>query len=224
MSSESSAEYYRLINQASKRRLGGHHNVPSLMLTVNFGEIEAPQHRGAWGALGEQMACAASRLEAGGAECIVLCTNTMHRVAAAIEDAVGIPLLHIADATGAAVTTAGLSRLALLGTRFTMEEDFYRRRLEERYGVAVLVPSEPDRKIVHQVIYEELCHGRVRDASRDEYRRIIDGLAAEGAEGVILGCTEITLLIESRHSALPVFDTTRLHAEAAVDWALSAGC
>lgn len=224
MSSESSAEYYRLINQASKRRLGGHHNVPSLMLTVNFGEIEALQHRGAWGALGEQMACAASRLEAGGAECIVLCTNTMHRVAAAIEDAVGIPLLHIADATGAAVTTAGLSRLALLGTRFTMEEDFYRRRLEERYGVAVLVPSEPDRKIVHQVIYEELCHGRVRDASRDEYRRIIDGLAAEGAEGVILGCTEITLLIESRHSALPVFDTTRLHAEAAVDWALSAGC
>lgn len=220
MSWESSAEYYRLINQASKQRLGGHHNVPSLMFTVNFGEVEALQHRGEWDVLGEKMAEAALKLETGGADCIVLCTNTMHRLVASIEGAARIPLLHIADATGEAIKSAGLSRVGLLGTRFTMEQDFYRRRLEEKYALDVLVPSRPEREIIHRVIYEELCHGEVREESRREYQRAIDGFASHEAEGVILGCTEITLLIEPRHSSLPTFDTTRLHAEGAVDWAL----
>jgi aspartate racemase len=220
MSWESSAEYYRLINQASKQRLGGHHNVPSLMLTVNFGEVEALQHHGAWDVLGEKMAEAALQLEAGGADCIVLCTNTMHKLAASIEGAARIPLLHISDATGEAIRDAGLSRVGLLGTRFTMEQDFYRRRLEEKYGLTVFVPSRPDRDVIHRVIYEELCHGQVREESRREYQRTIDGFVSLDAQGVILGCTEITLLIEPQHSSLPVFDTTRLHAEGAVEWAL----
>jgi aspartate racemase len=220
MSWESSAEYYRLINQASKQRLGGHHNVPSLMLTVNFGEVEALQHHGAWEVLGEKMAEAALQLEEGGADCIVLCTNTMHKLAASIEGAARIPLLHISDPTGEAIRSAGLSRVGLLGTRFTMEQDFYRRRLEEKYELTVLVPSRLDQDVIHRVIYDELCHGQVREESRREYQRVIDGFASQDAQGVILGCTEITLLIEPQHSSLPVFDTTRLHAEGAVDWAL----
>lgn len=220
MSWESSAEYYRLINQASKQRLGGHHNVPSLMLTVNFGEVEALQHHGAWDVLGEKMAAAALQLEGGGADCIVLCTNTMHKLAASIEGAVRIPLLHISDPTGEAIRNASISRVGLLATRFTMEQDFYRRRLEEKYGLTVLVPPRPEREIIHRVIYDELCHGQVREQSRREYQRAIDGFAAQDAHAVILGCTEITLLIEPQHSSLPVFDTTRLHAEGAVDWAL----
>lgn len=220
MSWESSAEYYRVINQVSKERLGGHHNVRSLMLTVDFGEVEALQHQGEWQILGAKMAAAARELHAGGAGCIVLCTNTMHKLAASIEAAVQIPLLHIADPTGTAIRAGGHARVGLLGTRFTMEQDFYRRRLEEKFGLEVLVPDAADRGIVHRVIYDELCHGRVREESRREYQRIIDGFASREADSVILGCTEITLLIDARHSALPVFDTTRLHAEGAVDWAL----
>jgi aspartate racemase len=220
MSPESSAEYYRLINQASKQRLGGHHNVPSLMLTVDFGEVEALQHDGAWDVLGAKMAAAAAQLERGGAHCVVLCTNTMHKLAASIEGAVRIPLLHIADATGRAIRDAGISRVGLMATRFTMEEDFYRRRLEEKHGLTVLVPARAERDVIHRVIYDELCHGRVREESRREYQRAIDGFAAQDAHGVILGCTEIGLLIEPRHSSLPVFDTARLHAEGAVQWAL----
>jgi aspartate racemase len=220
MSPESSAEYYRIINETSKARLGGHRNVRTLMLTLDFGEIEGMQHRGEWAALGVELAAAARSLEAGGADCIVLCTNTMHKLAASIESAVKVPLLHIADPTGAAIRAAEHTRVGLLGTRFTMEQDFYRQRLEQRHGLEVLVPDRDARDVVHRVIYDELCHGRVRDESRRVYQRIIAELAARGAQAVILGCTEITLLIAPRDSSLPVFDTTSLHAHGAVEWAL----
>jgi aspartate racemase len=221
MSWESSAEYYRLINEASKQRLGGHHTVRSLMLTVDFGEIEALQHDGEWGLLGERMVEAARQLEAGGADCIVLCTNTMHRVAPSIADAARIPLLHIADSTGEAIRRAGFTSVGLLATRFTMEGQFYRERLESKHGLDVLIPAEDDRAMVHRVIYDELCHGIVRAESRHDYQRTIDTFASQGAEAVILGCTEIMLLIDPASSSLPVFDTTRLHAEGAVAWALA---
>lgn len=220
MSPESSAEYYRIINEASKARLGGHSNLPSLMLTLDFGHIERLQHRGEWAALGEQLAAAARALEAGGADCVVLCTNTMHKLASSIESAVSIPLLHIADPTGAAIRAAGHTRVGLLGTRFTMEQDFYRHRLEEGHGLEVLVPDTGARETVHRIIYDELCHGRVLAESRRAYQRIIDELGARGAQAVILGCTEIALLIGPRDSSLPVFDTTSLHAQGAVEWAL----
>lgn len=220
MSPQSSAEYYRIINETSKARLGGHRNVRTLMLTLDFGEIEGMQHRGEWAALGVELAAAARSLEAGGADCIVLCTNTMHKLAASIESAVKVPLLHIADPTGAAIRAAEHTRVGLLGTRFTMEQDFYRQRLEQRHGLEVLVPDRDARDVVHRVIYDELCHGRVRDESRRVYQRIIAELAARGAQAVILGCTEITLLIAPRDSSLPVFDTTSLHAHGAVEWAL----
>lgn len=219
MSWESSAAYYRLINQEMKRRLGGHNNARSLMLTVNFQEIETLQRQGEWDALGGLMQQAARQLEAGGAECIVLCTNTMHRVAAQIEAAVSIPFLHIVEPTAQAIKQRGFSTIGLIGTRFTMEHHFYRGRLESLHGLSVLVPNDADRDIVHRVIYEELCHGKVQDAARTEYRRIIDDLKARGAQAVILGCTEITLLIKAEDSPLPVFDTTRLHAEAAAAFA-----
>jgi aspartate racemase len=220
MSWESSAEYYRMINQEMKRRLGGHNNARSLMLTVNFHEIEALQHQGEWETLAALMQDAARRLETGGADCIVLCTNTMHKAAAQIEAAVSIPFLHIADPTAEAIKQQGFSRIGLIGTRFTMEHAFYRGRLESRHGLSVLTPGDADRDIVHKVIYEELCHGKMPDASRREYQRVIDDLKARGAEALILGCTEITLLIKPEHSTLPVFDTTRIHAEAAVSFAL----
>ncbi len=220
MSWESSALYYRVINETSKERRGGHSNVSSLMLTLDFGVVERLQREGGWDELGAQMAAAARQLAAGGAGCIVLCTNTMHKLAARIEAAVEIPLLHIADPTGAALRGAGHRCIGLLGTRFTMEQDFYRRRLEERFDLEVLVPEAADRDTVHRIIYDELCHGRRLTQSRSAYQRIIDGFAAHGAQAVILGCTEITLLIGATDSSLPVFDTTRLHAEAAVDWAM----
>ena len=190
------------------------------MLTVDFGEIEALQHRGEWSLLAGKMAEAARQLQAGGADGIVLCTNTMHSVAAAIENAVTIPLLHIADPTGAAVRRAGFRRVGLLATRFTMEGEFYRKRLESKHDLELVVPSTGDRALVHSVIYDELCHGTVRPESRRTYQRVIDALGAQGAQAVVLGCTEIGLLIDERSSSLPVFDTTRLHAEGAVEWAL----
>jgi aspartate racemase len=221
MSWESSAEYYRLLNRYAKARLGGHHNARSLMLTVDFAEIEACQRAGAWDALGVQMAEAAAQLERGGAQIVLLATNTMHRVCASIEAAISIPFLHIADPTGAALKAAGVTRAGLLGTRYTMEQDFYVGRLREHHGIEAMVPSEPDRADVHRIIYEELCHGAVTAQSRRVYQRAIDDLKARGAQAVILGCTEITLLIGPDDSALPVFDTTALHAQAAVDWALA---
>ena len=220
MSWESSAEYYRLLNRYAKVRLGGHHNARSLMTTVDFANVEALQRAGDWDALGVQMAQAAAQLERGGADLVLLATNTMHRVCAAIEAAISIPFLHIADPTGAALKAAGVTRAALLGTRYTMEQDFYVGRLRDVHGIEAIVPDEQDRENVHRIIYDELCHGAVRAESRSVYQHVIEALAARGAQAVILGCTEITLLIGPEDSALPVFDTTALHAQAAVDWAL----
>jgi len=220
MSWESSAEYYRLLNQVAKARLGGHHNARSLMATVDFAEIEALQRAGDWTTLGALMADAATQLERGGADVVLLATNTMHRVCASIEAALSIPFLHIADPTGAALRAAGIERAGLLGTRYTMEQDFYAGRLRDNHAIDAIVPDERDRADVHRIIYDELCHGVVDERSRNAYRHVIDRLAARGAQAVILGCTEITLLIGANDSSLPVFDTTALHAQAAVEWAL----
>ncbi|TFW01542.1 aspartate/glutamate racemase family protein [Oxalobacteraceae bacterium OM1] len=220
MSWESSAEYYRHINELVKLRRGGHNNAKSLMATVNFEEIKTMQYAGRWDEAGEQLAQVARQVQAGGADFIVLCTNTMHKVAATIEAAISIPFLHISDPTGEAIRAAGIRSVALLATNFTMEQIFYRQRLEDKFGLSVLVPAAADRKVVHDIIYDELCQGIIRDESRAAYQRIIRSLQDEGAEGVILGCTEITLLIGANDSPLPVFDTTRLHCEAAVDFAL----
>lgn len=219
MSWESSAEYYRMINRHSKALHGGHHNAKSVLVTVDFAEIEALQRAQDWTALGERMADAARRLEAAGADLIVLTTNTMHRVHGAIEAAVALPFLHIADPTGAALRAAGIERVALLGTRYTMELPFYATRLRDKFGLDVLVPDESARSDVHRIIYDELCHGVIDAGSRSTYVAIIDELATRGAQAVILGCTEITLLIGADDSPLPVFDTTALHAKAAVEWA-----
>ncbi|NHL66804.1 aspartate/glutamate racemase family protein [Burkholderia ambifaria] len=219
MSWESSAEYYRMINRHSKALHGGHHNAKSVLVTVDFAEIEALQRVQDWVALGERMADAARQLEAAGADLVVLTTNTMHRVHDAIEAAVALPFLHIADPTGAALRAAGVERVALLGTRYTMELPFYAERLRDKFGLDVLVPDEAARGDVHRIIYDELCHGVIDAASRAAYVAIIDELAQRGAQAVILGCTEITLLIGADDSPLPVFDTTALHAKAAVEWA-----
>jgi aspartate racemase len=220
MSWESSSEYYRIINEAVNARLGGVHSADCLMYSVDFGEIEELQHQDRWDELTELMIDAAQRIERGGAEILLICTNTMHRMAPEVQAAIDIPLLHIADAAGEAILAQGLSTVGLLGTKFTMEGDFYRKRLEEKYGLKVLIPDEPDREIVHRVIYEELVKGQILEGSRDAFVAIIDKLQERGAEGVILGCTEIPLMVKQSDVSIPVFDTTRIHAEAAVDWAL----
>jgi aspartate racemase len=221
MSWESSAEYYRLINEAVKARLGGLHSARSVLLTVGFAEIESMQVAGRWDEAGAILAEAGRNLERAGADCLVLCTNTMHKVVDAITGAVAIPFIHIAAAVASAIQAQGLRRVGLLGTRFTMEEAFYRGRLTEQHGLEVLVPEADDRAVVNQVIYEELCLGAIREVSRAQYRAIMGRLIERGAEGIILGCTEITLLVMQADSAVPLFDTTRLHALAAVDFALA---
>jgi aspartate racemase len=220
MSWESSIEYYRIINQTARERLGGLHSAQCLMFSFDFAEIEALQMAGDWDTAAQQLADAAQDLERGGADGIVLCTNTMHKLAGAIESAVNIPLLHIADTTARKICDDGLKTIGLLGTRFTMEQDFYKGRLTDQFGLNVLVPDAAGIEIVHRAIYDELCLGIVRDDSRAAYLRVMDDLAARGAQGIILGCTEITLLIKPEHTALPLYDTTYLHAVAAVDWAL----
>lgn len=221
MSWESTLPYYRLINQGVQARLGGLHSARLLLWSVDFAGIEALQRTGDWARAGEELAEVARRLQGAGADALVLCTNTMHRVADAIASAVSIPLLHIADATGAAIRAAGLSRVGLLGTRFTMEQAFYRGRLRERFVIEVLIPPEAARAEVHRVIYEELCRGRIEPASRAAYRAAIADLVAAGAQGIVLGCTEIGLLVGAADAPVPVFDTTALHAEAAVTFALT---
>lgn len=223
MSWESTVPYYRLINEGVKARLGGLHSAKIVLYSVDFAEIERLQHRGEWDEAGALLADAARALERAGADFVVLCTNTMHKVAPAIEAAVAIPLLHIADPTAAAIHQAGLSCVGLLGTRFTMEQDIYRARLTDRHGIDVVIPDDDDRALVHRVIYEELCLGRVEEASRLAYRDVIQRLVAQGAQGVILGCTEISMLVGVEDAAVPLFDTTGLHAAAAVQVAL-AGC
>jgi aspartate racemase len=219
MSWESSAEYYRLANELVRERLGELHSARVLLYSVDFAEIEELQAAGRWDDAGALLAAAAGRLEAAGADLLVLCTNTMHKVADRVAGAVRIPLLHIADATAAAVRAAGLDTVGLLGTAFTMEQEFYRDRLAS-HGLTVLVPAAEDRAMVHAVIYDELCRGIVSASSRAAYTAVIDRLAAAGARGVILGCTEIELLIGRQDSPIPVFPTTRLHVEAAVTRAL----
>lgn len=221
MSWESSAEYYRLINEATRDRLGGLHSADCLMRSVDFTEVERLQRAGEWEAAGALLAAEAATLERAGAELLVLCTNTMHKVAGAITDAIAIPFVHIADTTAHAVRAQRLDTVGLLATAYTMEQEFYVGRLRDKHGLEVLVPAEPDRRIVHRVIYEELCVGVIDDGSRDEYRRIMAGLADRGAQGILLGCTEIDLLVGPQDAPVPVFDTTRLHAERAVDLALS---
>ena len=220
MSWESSAEYYRIINQTVRDRLGGLRSARCLMWSFDFGEIEALQHAGQWEDAAALLADAARRLERGGADFFLICTNTMHRMADQVQAAVRIPLLHIADATAARVYAKGIKRVGLLGTAFTMEQDFYKGRLQ-RAGLHVLVPDAEDRAAVHRVIYDELVQGRVEPASRDAYRAVIARLVGRGAEAVILGCTEIMLLIGPDDSPVPIFDTTRIHAEAAVERALA---
>lgn len=220
MSWESSALYYEILNEAVRERLGGYHSARVVMSSVDFAEVEAMQAAGEWDAAGALLAAEAAALEAAGAECLVLCTNTMHKVADAIEAATEVPLVHIVDVTAAAVLAAGLSRVALLGTRFTMEQAFVRDRLAT-HGVEALVPPAEDRELVHEVIYGELVHGVVREASRAAYVDVVGRLVADGAEGVVLGCTEIELLLRPEDVDVPVFATTRLHALAALDVALS---
>lgn len=220
MSWESSAQYYRLINEGVRAARGNTASAQCLLWSFDFSEIEALQHAGDWGGLEAQMIDAGQRLARAGAEALVICTNTMHLMADAVEAAAGVPLLHIADPTGAAVRAAGIGTVGLLGTAFTMEQGFYKDRLAARHTLEVLVPEAEDRALVHRVIYEELVAGVVRDESREAYRGVIERLVARGAEGVILGCTEIMLLVGSGDSAVPLFDTTSLHAQAAVELAL----
>lgn len=221
MSWESSAEYYRILNQGVRDRRGPTASARCLLWSFDFAEIEALQHRGDWDGLADRMADAARRLEGAGADLLMICTNTMHRLAPQVEAAVGIPLLHIADPTADRIRAAGLGTVGLLGTAFTMEQDFYKGRLRERHGLDVIVPGPEDRATVHRVIYEELVAGRIEAASREAYRSIIGRLVEEGAEAVILGCTEIMLLIGPQDSPVPIFDTTALHAQAAIERALA---
>ena len=220
MSWESSIEYYRIVNEAVKERLGDLHSAKSVMVSVDFAEIEKLQREGRWEQATRAMVAAARSVEAGGADFLIICTNTMHKMAEEVQQGIDIPLLHIADATAEVINTRGLHRVGLLGTRFTMEEDFYRGRLLEKFHLGVLIPEAADREIVHRVIYDELVLGKIQPASKAEYLRIIAGLAEAGAEGIILGCTEIGLLISQADSRLPLFDTTRIHALAAVEYAL----
>lgn len=220
MSWESTVPYYRLINEEIKERLGGLHSARLILYSVDFHDVECLQHSGDWEAAGSLLAGVAQAVEKAGADCLVLCTNTMHRIAPAIEAAVAIPLLHIADATATQIKAAGLSNVGLLGTRYTMEQDFYKGRLQQKHGLRVLTPGERDREVVHRVIYDELCLGRIVEASRTEFRRVMAALIGQGAEAIILGCTEITLLVGEADAAVPLFDTTCIHARNAAAWAL----
>ncbi len=221
MSWESTAIYYRLLNEETRRRRGGLHSAPLLVWSFDFAEIAALQRQGDWAGATNEMIHAARSLRDGGAEALLICTNTMHKMAAEVEDAAGMPVLHIADATGRAIRQSGLKWVGLLATRFTMEQDFYVGRLRDKHGVEAIVPDDAGRTIIHDIIYQELCQGIVREASRIEAQRVVAELVARGAEGVILGCTEICMLLGAGDVSVPVFDTTQLHAQMAVDWALS---
>ena len=222
MSWESSAEYYRLINRQVRDRVGALNSARILMYSVDFGPIEQAQHDGRWDDMGEMLADAARRLQAGGADGVFLCTNTMHKVTPAIEAALSIPFIHIADPVGERARAKGWNKIGLLGTGFTMEDkSILQDRLAERFGLEVITPPPDDRATVHRVIYEELCAGVFREDSLAAYRKIVAGLAAEGAQAVVLGCTEISLLIRQEHTEVPLLDTTALHAEAAVEFALA---
>jgi len=220
MSWESSSEYYRIVNETTKEKLGGLHSAKCVMYSVDFAEMEALQREGRWRESAQILVAVAQNLVRAGADFIVLCTNTMHKLADEIQANITIPLLHIADATAEQVKAAGIRTIGLLGTRFTMEEDFYKGRLNQKYGLTVLIPDEKEREIVHRTIYDELVLGVVRQESREQYKQIITRLVQAGAEGIILGCTEIGLLVHAEDSRVPLVDTTRIHAVAAVEYAL----
>jgi aspartate racemase len=220
MSWESSAVYYKIVNQKVKEHLGGVHSCQCLMYSVDFGEIAALQHAGDWTQLGERMADAAKRLERGGADFIVLCTNTMHKLADTIETSVSIPLLHIGDVTAEVIKAKSLHTVGLLGTKFTMEQDFLKGRLTEKHGIKTIIPTDEQREIIHRIIYEELVKGVILESSRQEYLLIINDLVEKGAQGIILGCTEIGLLITNEFTDAVLFDTTEIHAVKAVELAV----
>lgn len=220
LSWESSILYYRLINEEVKARLGGLHSAKSLMFSFDFEEVERLQHQGRWEDATQLMIEAARNCEKGGADFLLICSNTMHKMAAEVQENISIPLLHIADATAEQIITQGFKKVGLLATGFTMEQDFYKGRLAAKYGLEVLVPEAEERQIVHKIIYEELCQGIIKEDSREYYRMAIQNLVKAGAEAIILGCTEITLLVGQEDSAVPVFDTTAIHALAAVKYAL----
>ncbi|MEH6454993.1 MAG: aspartate/glutamate racemase family protein [Cocleimonas sp.] len=221
MSWESTESYYRLLNETVKERLGGLHSAKVVLHSVDFAEIEQLQHLGEWEKTAEILKKAAQGLEKAGADFILICTNTMHLVAPQIQAGINIPLLHIADATAEEIVKANIQKIGLLGTAFTMEEDFYKGQLQNKYHLDVITPNSNDRKIVHQIIYDELCLGNIQNNSRKEYLRIIDDLVKQGAEAIILGCTEIALLIEPQHTKVKLFDTTRIHALKAIEIALN---
>jgi aspartate racemase len=220
MSWESTATYYRIINELVRDRLGGLHSAKICLCSLDFAEIAAQQSRGDWDAMGALLGDAAKHLEAAGADCVLICTNTMHKLADAVQRRITIPLLHIADAAAERAVAAGLTCVGLLGTRFTMEDGFYAERLSAQHGITVITPDEADRQVVHRIIYDELCVGRRDEASKQEYLRIIKRLVAHGAQGIVLGCTEIGLLISQSDTEVPLLDTTTIHAEAAVEFAL----
>lgn len=222
MSWESTTSYYKAINEGVKQALGGFHSARICLYSVDFHEIEELQAQGDWLETAAILSNAARAVEAGGADFLIICTNTMHKVAPEIERAVNIPVLHIADATAERLTADGIKRVGLLGTRFTMEQEFYKNRLTGQYGIDVVVPGGEERHIVHEVIFSELCLGKISSRSREKYLRIIDKLHADGAEAIILGCTEIALLVQQKHTDVPLYDTTEIHAAKAVKFALSA--
>lgn len=220
MSWESTLEYYRIINQEVKARLGGFHSGEIVLYSVDFAEVEECQHQGRWADALEILAGAGRSLAGAGADFALLCTNTMHKLFDKLQIMVPLPLLHIADATGEAIQAQGAKKVGLLGTKFTMEEDFLKSRLRGQYGLDILIPGQNEREIIHRILYHELCLGELKDASREEFRKIIDRLAGQGAQGIILGCTEIPLIVKQEDYDIPLFDTTALHARAAVEFAL----
>jgi aspartate racemase len=220
MSWESSLEYYRILNEIVRQRLGGLHSAECVLYSVNFGRIEELQHKDRWDELLDILSDCAGKLERAGAELLLICSNTMHIIADEIEMRIGIPLLHIVDVTAERIKDHRLRKVGLLGTKFTMERDFYTERLRSKHGLEVLIPDQKDRQIIHEIIYSELCMGKIEETSRESFRRVIAKLTRAGAEGIILGCTEIPLLVSEADSSVPLFDTTRIHAEAAVDYAL----
>ena len=220
MSWESSLEYYRIINETIKEKLGGFHSAKSIMYSLDFEEVEKLQHQGKWDEATRLMIDAALRIEKAGADFIVICTNTMHKMAEEVQKSINTPLLHIVDATAEKIKARGVRKVGLLGTRFTMEEDFYKGRLLKKHGIEVIIPEEEGRRIIHDILYKELCLGEIKKLSRDKFKEIIESLVIEGAKGIILGCTEIPLLIDQENFEIPLFDTTTIHAKKAVEYAL----
>ena len=221
MSWESSIEYYRIINQTVRAKLGGLHSAKSIMVSVEFAKVEALQHQNRWDELATLMIDAARSLEKGGADFVIICTNTMHKLYDEVQNSIDIPMLNIADATAARIKDDGVTRIALLGTRFTMEEDFYKGRLTDKFGLDVIIPAKDEMEIVHRVIYDELCAGIIKPDSKQQYAAMIQRLIATGAQGIILGCTEISLLVKPEDSTVVLYDTTEIHAQEAVRYALA---